>query len=373
MPHHQTTPTCPRPLILALLATLLLQLVLSTPANAADAPIVKGFCIAAPNPDGLPRFLTFVEQALAPAGINLLTLRVDFNYAYETHPELRSPNPLSRDDVRSIVETCRRHGIRVVPQVNLLGHQSWAANLGNLLRVYPQFDETPHVPMPETYSWPNPDGLYCKSYCPLHPDVHTVVFALVDEIMDAFEADAFHAGMDEVFYIADDRCPRCAGQDPAVLFANEVAKIRNHLAAKNRELWIWGDRLLDAQTTGIGMWEAADNGTAPAIDLIPRDVVICDWHYERAEPTAPYFALKGLRVVTCPWNKPPVATAQAEDFLRFRQNANPTLAPRYLGMMQTIWTSNANFLDAYYGEPGANPREQATVESLRAMLRALQP
>ena len=33
----------------------------------------------------------------------------------------------------------------------------------------------------EAYEWPNPDGLYCKSYCPLHPEVHDVVFALVDE------------------------------------------------------------------------------------------------------------------------------------------------------------------------------------------------
>lgn len=57
--------------------------------------------------------------------------------------------------------------------------------------------------MPETYKWPNDDGLYCKSYCPLHPEIHDVVLALVDEIMDAFEASTFHAGMDEVFYIGD--------------------------------------------------------------------------------------------------------------------------------------------------------------------------
>src|SRR5690606_40003133 len=99
--------------------------------------------------------------------------------------------------------------------INLLGHQSWAGSLGNLLKVYPQFDETPHVRMPEEYKWPNPDGLYCKSYCPLHPEVHAVVFALMDEICEVFETDAFHAGMDEVFYIGDDKCPRCGGRDKA--------------------------------------------------------------------------------------------------------------------------------------------------------------
>ena len=73
--------------------------------------------------------------------------------------------------------------------------------------------------MPEDYEWPNDDGLYCKSYCPLHPDVHEVVFALVDEIMEVFEAKSFHAGMDEVFYIGEDECPRCNGKDKAELFA----------------------------------------------------------------------------------------------------------------------------------------------------------
>ncbi len=61
--------------------------------------------------------------------------------------------------------------------------------------------------MPAEYEWPNEDGLYCKSYCPLHADLHEVVFALVDEIMVAFEADAFHAGLDEVFYIGYEHRP----------------------------------------------------------------------------------------------------------------------------------------------------------------------
>ena len=65
--------------------------------------------------------------------------------------------------------------------ITLLGHQSWHSDLEGLLRVYPEFDETPHVKMPENYVWPNDDGLYCKSYCPLHPDVHKIVFELIDE------------------------------------------------------------------------------------------------------------------------------------------------------------------------------------------------
>src|SRR5690606_24394606 len=101
-----------------------------------------------------------------------------------------------------LVNICKKHNIELIPQINLLGHQSWASEVTKLLEVYPQFDETPGVIMPEKYEWPNADGLYCKSYCPLHPEVHGVVFDLVDEIIEVFEAKSFHAGMDEVFYIA---------------------------------------------------------------------------------------------------------------------------------------------------------------------------
>src|SRR5690606_23082740 len=118
-------------------------------------------------------------------GINLLVLRIDYNFAYESHPELRDENPLSLKQVKELVAVGKRTGIRLIPQVNLLGHQSWHSELGNLLQAYPEFDETPHIELPENYEWPNDDGLYCKSYCPLHPEVHDVVFDLIDEITEA--------------------------------------------------------------------------------------------------------------------------------------------------------------------------------------------
>jgi hypothetical protein len=139
---------------------------------------------------------------------------------------LVAPGALSPEDVRKLVAACRRRSIRIIPQINLLGHQSWVSRRGRLFEVYPEFDETPWVKMPETYAWPNSDRLYCKSYCPLHPQVHEVVFALMDELCAIFETDAFHAGMDEVFDLGEDRCPRCSGKDKAALFAGEVRRIR---------------------------------------------------------------------------------------------------------------------------------------------------
>lgn len=316
--------------------------------NVDEALPVRGFCIAAPAPRSLDQFIAFVRDELAPRHVNTLILRVDYRFAYESHPELRDKEVLSKEDAKSLVNVCRTNQIKIIPHLNLLGHQSWAGNTGSLLRQYPEFDETPDVKMPAKYEWPNADGLYCKSYCPLHPKVHDVIFALMDELGDAFEADSFHAGMDEVFYIGDERCPRCSGRDKAELFAGEVRLLHDHLAGKGRRLWIWGDRLLEGKTTGLGMWEASYNNTWRAIDLIPKDVMICDWHYERPDQTAVYFAMKGFQVVTCPYRVPAIAVSQVRDMARFRNSSTPELKDRFQGVVQTVWSDAGRFLAVDY-------------------------
>jgi N-acetyl-beta-hexosaminidase len=327
---------------------------------------VRGLAIAAPSVRGLDTFIKFIEEELAPAHFNLLILRVDWNYDYQSHPELRDPNPLTQTDIKRIVTVCKKHKIRLAPQINLLGHQSWAETTHALLREYPEFDETPHVDTKNYTGWPNPDGLYCKSYCPLHPDVHKVVFALVDELMDVFEAELFHAGMDEVFYIGDDKCPRCSGHDKAELYAGEITKIQNHLAQKGRRLMIWGDRLIDGKITGIGAWEASMNNTHRAIDLIPKDVFICDWHYNRPDPTSVYFAMKGFDVATCPWRKPEIAIRQMNDMIYFHKNSSSQMSRHFQGIIATVWSGADGFLRSYY-----NPDTYSQTESDAVTLKKL--
>lgn len=320
---------------------------------------IKGFCINAPSVNDVDRFVKFINDELAPRGVNTLLLLVDYNYQFESYPQFSDSAALAKADVKKIVTICKRNGIKIIPQINLLGHQSWANHTNSLLTKFPQFDETPWIKMPEKYVWPNADELYCKSYCPLHPDLHKVIFAVIDELCDAYESEAFHAGMDEIFYLGDPKCPRCSGIDKAELFAGEVIRIKNHLSEKNRELWIWGDRLIDGKSTGIGSWEASYNYTYRAVDMIPKDVVICDWHYERPDQTPVYFAMKGFRVITCPWRTPSIAVIQAEDMARFRKYATPEMKPRYYGMMQTTWMDAGGFIDGFYGEK--TPESQGAV------------
>ena len=79
--------------------------------------------------------------------------------------------------------------------------------------------------------------------------------------------------------------------------------------------------------------------------MIPKDVTICDWHYERDDPTAPYFAMKGFHVVTCPWNSPPTAILQADDMAHYRSRSPAELRERFQGVVQTVWSPAGVFLD----------------------------
>ncbi len=219
----------------------------------------------------------FVREALPAEGVNLLVAEINYGYAYETYPQVADERSLSREDVKRLLAACRDAGVELVPQINCLGHQSWTGPSNGLLRAFPEFDERPDIPQEA-----GKDDLYCRSYCPLHPEVHDVLFALIDELAEVCEPEQFHVGMDEVFHIAQEQCPRCQGKDPAELFAGEVTALHDHLAEGGLRMWMWGDRFINSAEFPTGGWEGSENDTWPAVDEVPADIVICDWHYERA-------------------------------------------------------------------------------------------
>lgn len=109
------------------------------------------------------------------------------------------------------------------------------------------------------------------------------------------------------------------------------------------------------------------NNTARAIDLIPKDVFICDWHYERADLSAVYFAMKGLDVATCPWRNPEFAVRQMEDMIRFRAQTTEATASHLQGIIETVWSGADQFLRAYYN-PETYKQEVSDAVTLRRLM-----
>jgi hypothetical protein len=309
-------------------------------APTARRPLVLGMH-ALTETDADARVLVGEVPALAKRGVNLLIAEVDYWYDYASHPELRMDDPVKKETVKALLAACRAHGIRLVPQFQSLGHQSWAEKTFPLLVQYPQLDETPDKYPGNKGTDPWGTEFYCRSWCPLHPELLPIVNDLYDELIDVFEADALHVGMDEVFIIADADCPRCAGKSTAELFARAVNDAYDHIVRKRgKEMMMWADRLLDGQATGYGLWEASMNGTDKAIDRIPKDIIMCDWHYEpryplqgtpkSAFPSTRIFVDKGFRVL-------PTSFKDVEALKRYIDQSLALPSDKVLGHLCTVW------------------------------------
>jgi len=264
---------------------------------------------------------------LATMGLNVLVLEVNCNFAYKSHPELRQGrDPITRDGASKIAALCKRQGIRLIPEFQSLGHQSWKANTFPLLKNYPQLDLTPGA-------FPQNKEIYCREWDPLNPEVNKIVFPLLDELLDAFGSDALHVGMDEVFLIGSDKSPSTKGKGPAQVFAKAVNDLHEHLVKERHvEMLMWGDRLFDAKKYHWGEWEASKVGTAGAVDLIAKDIIICPWHYEKkdAYPSIPMLLDKGFRVLPASWRKLDASKA----FIQYSQQFD---SPKLLGHLFTTW------------------------------------
>ncbi|HSA95799.1 MAG TPA: family 20 glycosylhydrolase [Acidobacteriota bacterium] len=303
-------------------------------------PLILGMH-AITETDAGARTLAGEVPALAKRGVNLLICEVDYWYDYASHPELAMENPVKKETVKALLAACRASGIRLVPEFQSLGHQSWDEKTFPLLVKYPQLDETPNKYPGNKGTDPWGTEFYCRSWCPLHPDLPPIVNDLYDELLDVFEADALHVGMDEVFIIADKDCPRCGGKPTAELFARAVNDAYDHIVrARGKEMMMWSDRLLDGQATGYGLWEASMNGTDKAIDMIPKDIIMCDWHYETKYPlqTTPrsmfpspkIFTDQGFRVL-------PTSFRNVEAVKRFIDQSLAVGSDKVLGHLCTVW------------------------------------
>ena len=315
---------------------------------------IKGICLDVPKDGDTGLLVRFIDEWLAPRECNLLVLLTRYAYRFESRPECASPNAISKGSMIEIREACKRNKIKLVPKMNLMGHQSEKTkdSMDELLSGHPEFDETPDAD--EVY--------YCRSLCPTHPEIKPVIFDLMDELVDVCEADAMHIGCDEVFDIG--LCDSCksTGQSTAEIFANWVNALAGHLGERGKRTYMWGDRLL-SDRTGYGTWEASGNGTEGAISKIKKDITICDWHYGNMDAYVSVDILDshGFEFLACPWRY----KANAEKFLEY---ADKHGGGNLKGFLATTWHSSAVIAKHVMG---AEKSDNETVQNLAATLNEL--
>jgi hypothetical protein len=283
---------------------------------------------------------------LAGMGVNVLIVEINYNFDFKSHAELRGgTSVITRDGAGKLAAVCKKHGVRLIPEFQSLGHQSWGTHTSPLLTAYPELDLTPGA-------FPGNKGVvkgmdhgkfYCREWDPLNPKVNEIVFKLMDEIIDAFQADALHVGMDEVFLLGSEYSPSTKGKPPGDVFAKAVTDLHGHLANERHvEMLMWADRLFDANQFHWDEWEASKVGTAAALDKIPKDIILCPWHYnlKPSYPSIPLFLEKGFRVLPASWHKPDASLALIDYSLKLK-------SPRMLGHLFTTWGRGRGDLTKY--------------------------
>jgi hypothetical protein len=309
--------------------------------------------------------IRYIKEGLAPLGVNLLCLEFNPGYNYRCFPEL-ADGSFGRPQALEVAAAAKEAGIRIVPLFMCLGHQGWRFKKNALLKAHPEFDETPNVP--EDGDAANTPDLefYCHSWCTSNDDVYKYVFPMMDEIMEDFSAasDCLHVGMDEVFSLADENCPRCKGKSRAELFARTVNILHDHIVKeKGRKMMMWADRLNNAEAFGYHAWEGDIWGTWHALELIPKDIILADWHYEINEkgfPGITAFLEKGFTVLPSAWRELKQTRYFLQDALQQAASANEKGFPGLMsGMMITCWKeADAALLDELRELVGAGVQDE---------------
>lgn len=279
--------------------------------------------------DHSARELTASLPGLSQTGVNTIVLEVNYSYEFSSHPEFRKRNFITQKTAHALAAAARQSGIRLIPEFNCLGHQTFGGKVEPLLRVHPEFSETPTNAMTRT-------NFYSLSWCPSEPGVNKIVFDLIDDLATGFEADAVHVGMDEVYYLGEDECPRCRGKNPADLFTMQINALHAHIVGgKKWQMLMWADRVIGPKFQGYSKFDNAHNDLSAAADLIPHDIVMCDWHYEwkKEYPSLAYLAGKGFQV--WPAGFLPLKAAQRFSDYSLTQRTN------VIGYLATTWNETA--------------------------------
>ncbi len=161
---------------------------------------------------------------------------------------------IEKSDVRDIVEYATENFLEVIPEIPSLTHGYW------LLTRHPELAEYPGDKWPDTY-------------CPSNPDSYKLMFDVYDEYIDVIKPKMIHIGHDEWWGAPLGVCPLCKGKDFSELFAGDVNKIHDYMAAKGIKIAMWGDYLLESvrrkgpqnRTSSTGVKYQTPGGTRPEV------------------------------------------------------------------------------------------------------------
>ncbi|MCS7265137.1 MAG: beta-N-acetylhexosaminidase [Armatimonadetes bacterium] len=262
-----------------------------------------------------------IERVFAPLKFNKIVMQVD-HIKWERYPEIWQPWSLPKESVKELLSKAEANNIETIPLLPTLSHCEYlfGSLAGGPPKVNAEIAEDPTT---------------AYLYCPNLEQTYRIVFGLLDELLELFKPRWVHIGHDEV--LSRGRfasCIRCRSFQPHILFAEDVKRLYRFLKERGVGVMMWGDMLLRANEA----FDAAHGGEPHnfwlARKLIPKDVVIVDWHYQPAPryPSVRVFKQEGFEVIGATWRN-------QRTIFEFSKVAKEEGA---LGMLQTTWTGFGN-------------------------------
>lgn len=186
-------------------------------------------------------------------GYNELYLHLEDAVDYPGLPGVARSDAYSWRDFERLVTAAGRHGIGVVPIVNLLGHTQYLikADEWRDLNELRQADGSPAER---------------GQLCPLHPRTAEVAERLLADVAPFCTAGKVHVGLDESFHLGRHPLSRAEIADVGLAshFARYVRRLHGIVASRGLRLGMWADMLAFIPE---------------AIPELPPDIIAYDWYY----------------------------------------------------------------------------------------------
>jgi hypothetical protein len=306
-------------------------------------------------------FEEFVSEVLVPTGINLIVFDMHWNnFHFTSVSELDAlkqskKREFGKREAMKLAKICKENGIHVIVGMNFLTHQ----DSGQLLKAFPQFE------------WPGNK----KMWNPLEEEVNQIAFKMADELIEAFNPEGFHIGMDEGRNFDAKKLPGAEKYTTPELYAKAINEYHQFFVEeKGLNMLMWSDML-------EGRY--ADAPVAEAVSMIPKDIIMiswdydCDWRYpwlgraiEKVAPLCPYrnenpsnLANLGFKVMVSPWDNPLAAVELAKRGLGMKRD-------KLKGILYTTWSPHVVYnLKRALIEGQAGKKTDPTVSGISESIR----
>lgn len=252
-----------------------------------------------------------VKYLFSPMGYNCIIMEVAGGMKFDSHPLINEKmeeavekgkrgewptfphgsvaegKAVDKAVLKDLVQYIRSYGIEVIPEIQSLGHVQF------MTQAYPEIAEIPEKEDGEVKDTraedARPATFYKHCYCPSNPRSYEILFDLIDEIVEVFEPREYvHMGHDEVYEMGV--CKVCKQKNTAELFAYDINKIYDYLKTKGLKMMIWADMLQ--------LGSKRNYKTPPAIDMIPKDIVLLDfvWYFHLKDDIEDHLLNHGFKV-----------------------------------------------------------------------------